>query len=163
MTSACSPNFFKSGFALSCHSIFLEHLNMNCTIRFAKLALCAGSTLILFAGSAFADCTAGNQATYNTCIGTAATSCAASVPGCDSTLIRTTNSAAIVTAAVTKCCAKSKSRAQLSCASAQLAKLNLGRSVIPATYTEFRRTSAAAIKELRTLIRTKTLCNTGSN
>jgi len=127
-------------------------------VLFAALCSC-----FVFAANVLAECSATNQSTYNTCVSSSAATCLASETTCAATVLKTNNSAALVGAVVTKCCSKTKQRAQLVCASGQVAKLNLGRAVIPAFYTEFRQTSLAAIRELKALIRAKTLCSTGSN
>lgn len=130
----------------------------------AKLLFVMGVGLLVAVNTARAECSADNQATYDSCIDAAAVTCAASLTECDSTTLRTTNSAALVNKVVDKCCAKSKQRAQLSCASVQIARLSLTRLVIPSNpYSEFRQSASAAIKELRALRKNKTLCDTGSN
>lgn len=147
---------------LSPHSRFSWRFFVMKNFKLIVAALTLGTACIVPAVS-FADCTADDQSTYNTCITSAATSCASSVSGCDSTVIQDVSSTGFVTATVTKCCARPTSRKQLSCASAQIGKYVIARTIIPPVYSAFRRTANAAIKELRTLVKDKTLCSTGSN
>lgn len=128
-----------------------------------RIGLGVLASCVVFSNSAFAECSADDQGTYDSCIDSAATTCAASVPGCNSTLISTTNSADIVERVITKCCAKATARAQKSCGTAQRVRLTLGLTVIPTTYVEFKRVARAAIKELKALIKAGALCETGSN